>query len=290
MGLSSLDVDATAEAAFAPGRGTASSEYETAKRAAGIPTEKHPNTMSMGRGKGLGGFLRTPVYAARFRLDALSNELLQPLSDLLGKSDYLLGGGQLSSLDCLAFAYLALLFFPAVPQAWLKETIQMKFPRIEAYIRRMREEFFSNEEINAANVWSVSTHATTQKQGMLLPWQPRCQDFAVRTMIGFREVIGKIPLMSSLVKRTTVIHTESSMALRRPESSLPSPLFINSLLSLAVAATVGFASLAVHQRRSPHDGIHIFWALRTGSGLGEAGNILSVLANPLSRGGVFSQF
>lgn len=290
MGLSSLDVDTTAEEAFTPGRGTASSEYEAAKRAAGIPTDTHTNTLSMGHGKGLGGFLRTPVYAARFRLDALSNELFEPLSDLLGESGYLLGGDQLSSLDCLAYGYLALLLFPAVPQAWLKETIKMKYPRIEAYMRKLRKELFSNEEINAADVWSISTHAMDGKQDSLLPWQPRSKKFTARTMTGLREIAGNIPLISSIIKRTTVVHTASSRALTPRQSSLPSPLLVSSLLSIAAAATVGLTSLAVHHRRSPHDGMLIFWALRPSSGFGEAGNILSVLADQIPRGGVVSQF
>ncbi|KAF7677472.1 hypothetical protein GT037_004331 [Alternaria burnsii] len=148
MGLSSLDVETTAEEGFAPGRGTASSEYEAAKRAAGIPTENQPNAMSIGRGKSLGGLLGGQVYAARFRLDALSGELLDPLSDLLGKHDYLFRGDKPSSLDCLAFGYLSLLYYPPVPQAWLRETLQTKYPRIVAYIGRLHEDLFRGEQLH----------------------------------------------------------------------------------------------------------------------------------------------
>ena len=62
MGLSSLDVDTTAEEGFAPGRGTASSEYEAAKQAAGIPTENQPRSLNIGRGRGLGGLLEVLTY------------------------------------------------------------------------------------------------------------------------------------------------------------------------------------------------------------------------------------
>jgi hypothetical protein len=289
MGLSSLDVDTTAEEGFAPGRGTASSEYEAAKRAAGIPTDKQPNTLRMGHGKGIGGFLSTPVYAARFRLDALSNELLEPLDDLLGKNDYLFKGDRLSSLDCLAFGYLSLLYYPAVPQAWLKETIQTKFPRIASYIHRLRKEVFSNEEINATHVWSTPSGSSSAKTNLLLPWQPRSQSFAAKALSGSREIFGNIPVVSPLLQRTSVVYSERSPNSRNVRSSLPSRTFINTLLSATAAATVGLISFAIHHRRSPRDDALIFWALRPSSSLGEAGNILSILANQMPAGG-FSRY
>jgi hypothetical protein len=276
MGLSSLDVDTTAKEGFAPGRGTASSEYEAAKRAAGIPTDGQPNALRMGRGKGIGGFLSTPMYAARFRLDALSNELLQE--------------GQLSSLDCLAFGYLSLLFYPAVPQAWVKETIQAKFPRIASYVRRLHKEVFSSEEISAADVWSISSASSDATTGMLLPWQPRPQNLVSIALSGTREIFGNIPLVSSLMQRTLIVHSEPSTASRSARSSLPSRATINAILSVAAAATVGLVSLTIRHRRSPRDGALIFWALRPSTGLGEAGNILSVLANQMPAGGAYSQF
>lgn len=285
MGLSSLDVDTTAEEAFAPGRGTASSEYEAAKKAAGIPTESQPHPLKMGRGKGIGGLLGTPVYAARFRLDALSNELLEPLSDLLGQRPYLFGNHP-CSLDTLAFGYLSLLLFPKVPQAWLKETIQTKFPRVAAYVRRMRKTIFSDEETNPATVWSITAGTESKKGDTLLPWQPKSSDFASRTWIGTREILGNTPLISSLIPRRN-IQADSFVSCRHTQSSLPSPLFVNTLVSVAATAAVGLGALAVHHRRWPRDGPLIFWASRPSAGLGEAGNILSVFANQIPSGGAF---
>ena len=290
MGLSSLDVDTTAAEGFAPGRGTASSDYEAAKKAAGIPTDAQPNTLRMGRGKSLGGSLGTPVYAARFRLNALSNELLEPLADLLGRKDYLLNGGQPSSLDCLAFGYLSLLLYPPVPQAWLKETIQAKFPRILAYIHRLRKELFFNKETDPAHVWSVSVGSANKTTPMLLPWQPRSQTLASSALSGTREIVGNIPFVSSLAQSSVVAHPESATLSQGARSSLPSPLVINTLLSAIAAAAVGLTSLGVYHRRSPRDGALIFWASPPSIGLGEAGNILSVLANQLPAAGPYSQF
>lgn len=278
MGLSSLDVDTTADEAFAPGRGTASSEYEAAKKAAGIPTDGQPNTLRMGRGKGIGGLLGAPVYAARFKLDALSNELLEPLADLLGQSDYLMKADRISSLDCLAFGYLALLFYPPVPQAWLKETIQSKFPRIASYLRRLHEELFLAEESNPSEVWSISSGSQAASSGTLLPWQARASSLVSSTISGIREVLGNIPAISSYSQGTTVVDIEPTQRVMRARSSLPSSALVNTLVGATAMVAVGFASLAVRHRRSPRDGALIFWALRPSNGLGEAGNILSILA------------
>jgi hypothetical protein len=284
-----LDVDTRAEEGFAPGRGTASAEFEAAKRAAGLPTDSQPSVMSMGRGKGIGGFLGTPKYAARFRLDAVSNELLEPLSDLLGQNEYLLGTTQPSSLDCLAFGYLALMLFPAVPQAWLKETISTKFPRLATYVRKLRQDIFSNEDTSAAQVWAITTGSKSLvAEKPFLPWTTKSQSFSSYTFTGVREVMGNIPVVSSLLNRETILPPEPLPSSSRITSALPSPLFVSTLLSFTAAVAVGFVSLAIHHRRSPRDGDLIFWALRPTIGLGEAGNILSVLGQ-LPSGG-FSQF
>jgi hypothetical protein len=170
LGLSGLDINEAAQNTRGPGSGTAASEYEAAKRAAGIPGNEKPKVLNMGRSKGLGGLLSTPVYAARFKLDALSSELLEPLSDLLGKDDYLLAGNKPSSLDCLAFGYLALMLYAPMPQSWLKEAIQTKYPRLQRYIRRLREELIGKEDTNPALVWSI---AVGQASTTALPWQSR---------------------------------------------------------------------------------------------------------------------
>jgi hypothetical protein len=292
MGLDSLDVDTRAEESAAPGRGTASAEFEAAKRAAGLPTDSHPSVMKLRRGKGIGGFLGAPQYAARFRLDSVSNELLEPLTDLLGQKEYLLGTAQPSSLDCLAFGYLSLMLFPALPQAWLKETMSTKFPELATYIRKLRKDVFSDEDVNTTQVWDITTGSATaiqeKSQNMLLPWTTRLQGFSVHTLTGLREAIGNMPVLSSLLRREAVVPTEPLSSSSRITSALPPPLIVNTILGISAVIAAGFVSLAVHHRRSPREGDLIFWALRPTVGLGEAGNILSVLGQ-LPSGG-FSQF
>jgi len=292
MGLDSLDVSMRAEESMAPGRGTASAEFEAAKRAAGLPTDSKPAAMSMGRGKGLGGLLGTQQYAARFRLDAVSNELLEPLSDLLGNGDHLLGTSQPSSLDCLAFGYLALMLYPAVPQAWLKETLSTKFPTLTTYIQRLRKDILTKEDVTPADVWAIATGsaspATEQSQYRHLPWTIRPQSLTHSMFTGLQEVLGNLPVISSLIKREVVSVTEPLPCSSRINSELLSPLSVNTLLGFTVAVVVGFASLAAQHRRSPREGALVFWALRPTFGLGETGNIFDVLGQ-LPRGRL-SQF
>ncbi|KAJ8116105.1 hypothetical protein OPT61_g2394 [Boeremia exigua] len=292
MGLNGLDVDTRAEDSMAPGRGTASAEFEAAKRAAGLPTDSKPTSMSMGRGKGLGGLLGTHQYAARFRLDAISNELLEPLSDLLGENGYLLGTSQPSSLDCLAFGYLALMLFPAVPQAWLKEVISTKFPRLATYVYELRKNLLTEEDISPPHVWAITTGsaslAVKESQTGLLPWAARSQSFSDHTVTSCREILGNVPMISSLLQRDTVSPAEPLPSHSHIKSALLSPLCVNTGLGLTGAVAVGLACLAVQHRRSPREGDLVFWALRPTLGLGEAGNIFSVLGQLPS--GRISQF
>lgn len=269
LGLSSLDVStAEQERGLEPGSLSLASDFKAAKRDAGIPTADRPSKptgLSMGRGKGVQGLLSSPVYAARFKLDVLTNELLEPLSDLLGEKVYLLDSDKPSSLDCLAFGYLALLFYPSVPQAWVKETMRTKFPRVVSYIERMRQELLEAEES--------------------LPWRPtRGHSLSHTFATTAREWAINFPLLSNLIRTGAVIQLNDSRKMSTSvHSELPSPLIVNTLIALSVAATATVAGFAIRHRMSPREGDLIFWALRSRQGFGEAGNILSVFANHLPR-------
>lgn len=213
----------------------------------------------MGRGKGVGGLLSSPIYAARFKLDALSNELLQPLADQLGKNDYILGGDNPSSLDCLTFGYLALLRYAPVPQAWVKETIQTKFQKIDGYIARLRGELLPKEDIRPADVWTVAKgRAAARDLGLQLPWVCGPSRAILPQLL---EVVHVGALPQVLQRAPTVRHGHNDQ-LQHSKSSLPSPFAINSLVTVTTALAVGLTALAVHHRRSPRDGPLIFWALR----------------------------
>jgi hypothetical protein len=264
-----------------PGHGTASAEFEAAKRAAGIQTDGQPvqaKSLSMGRGKGIGGLLSSPIYAAKFKLDALSNELLGPLSDLLGKKDYLLKGDKPSSLDCLTFGYLALMLYPDVPQAWLKEAILTRYPRLAKYISRMRGELIGHHELNPIDIWNIC-YGNVGIQATRLPWRPRSpRSLVSRTATATREMVTNLPIVSRVLDQGVVIQKDDSIVSRKVTSTQPSLLFLNSLMALSAATFAALVGMAYHVRRHPREGDLIFWALRpSASGFGEAGDILSVL-------------
>lgn len=239
-----------------PGRGTASSEYEAAKRAAGIPGSDHTPSLNMGRGKGL---LGSPIYAARFRLDALSSELLQPLADQLSKKEYMFGNDAPSSLDCLVFGYLALLRYAPVPQAWVQETLRTKFPKLDKYVTRLRAEFLKNEVTKAEDVWSVSAgKAAAQDFQAKLPWARSSHGAVLPQLLGALHD-GVLP--HSLQSSPVVIHGKN-VGSKTQRSELPSPFALNTLATVTSAVAIGLTALAIHHRNTPRDGPLIFWALR----------------------------
>jgi sorting and assembly machinery component 37 len=296
LGLNGLDVDTANEGDTEIGGASLNREYEAAKKAAGLPSDSkasQPRILQMGRGKGLSGLLSSPLYAARFKLDALINELLEPLSELLGKKDYLFEGDKPSSLDCLAFGYLALMFYPQAPQAWLKEAMQTRYPRILRYIGRMREVVLGKEDVNPSDVWSITSSADNDEEtgvsvrrlGMRLPWRPRRSPaISSAAVTATQEIISSLPFLSSLSRPVT--HNTSGRPLhdKEPASHLPSPLVVKSVWGFSTACAAVLAGMAIHHRQHPHEGDQVFSALRPvmgWRGYGEAGDVLSVLAGRL---------
>lgn len=298
LGLGGLDVDNSELEGPETGAPNLSGEYEAAKKATGLPSESRtskPGLLSLGRQKGIQGLLSSPVYAARFRLDALASDFLSPLSDLLSKKNYLLTEKTPSSLDCLAFGYLALMLYPSVPQTWLKEAIQARYPRIVKYIWRLREELLGGDgAVKAADVSSLNAYrgndatldGTRHKLGMRLPWHPIPAKLptAVASTIA-REVFSGIPLVSLAFRRHTIQPSPSSTSTSdtRPASSLPSSLFVSSLFAFSAALFSAVAGVAIHRARSPRTEDMVFEAPRQQQwqGLGQAGDFLGVFAEQI---------
>ncbi|MCJ1262352.1 hypothetical protein MMC22_002222 [Lobaria immixta] len=82
-----------------------------------------------------------PQHASRFRLEALAEALFEPLDQLLDGKRYMMSNENPSSLDCLAFAYLALALIPDVPQPWLADSMKSRYPALCVYVRDLAQEF-----------------------------------------------------------------------------------------------------------------------------------------------------
>ena len=116
LGLSSLDVDAALE----------NGEKKEIGLTAQIPERlrKPKQTVSSILGKNAG--------KDRFRLDAITAEFMDTVEELLGKNDYFLGDS-LTSLDCLAIGYLALMQQPDLPHGWLRNALRENYARLEQW-------------------------------------------------------------------------------------------------------------------------------------------------------------
>ena len=131
LGLSSLDTDMDA---------TDESADEAAARRAGFL--QVPASLRRFRdGRSVAAALG-PEAKAKIRLDALAGEVFGVLQGIKGSKRWLLseeGAQRPSSLDCLAFGYLALMFVPDVPRAFLKETMKARFSGLVDFVEDMRK-------------------------------------------------------------------------------------------------------------------------------------------------------
>ncbi|KAI1621691.1 Tom37 C-terminal domain-containing protein [Exophiala viscosa] len=150
LGLSSLDVDTAQE-----------DKKENVGLAAHIPKSlrKPRETVS--------GLLGRNAQNTRFRLDAVTSDFLEPMEEALAEKNHFLGE-TVTSLDCLAAGYLALMARPDLPQGWLREALRTKYSRLHRW---------TELQIEA----SLGTHidadkALGRKKGLdsrkpVLPWQ-----------------------------------------------------------------------------------------------------------------------
>lgn len=276
LGLSALDVD-TSDTAVDTGSdnpNSISGAYEQAKRSAGLPTDK-PGPKG---GKGLFTLgqkptvLSSPEHATRFKLDALANSCLLPLAELLDDKDYMLGTSQPTSLDCLALGYLALMVYPALKQNWLQDTMKTRFPKLEAYTRRLAKSMLgTDEDANVTKILSLSNMRNDKaaieraraEMGLSLPWYP--------------------PAVSSIPSALTMIGTEIVTNLPGYSTAAKQPFLAASGVLLAAAAGGAYH----YQHTHPRYGDIVFEnpqatkAAVQPSQYGEAGAMLAALGDQL---------
>jgi hypothetical protein len=115
------------------------------------PKDEHPDLPEIAKTmakKGVSSAL-TPEQKARIRLEAVVGETLDVLADLKGEGRFFLaddkgGEGRPSSLDCVAFGYLALMICPDVPRPWLRDTIVSRCPGLQAFVNDMTSACFGD--------------------------------------------------------------------------------------------------------------------------------------------------
>lgn len=85
----------------------------------------------------------TPEQAAAIRLCGLAEDCLSVVNSLLGeggsdeKSLRFFGGSSPTSIDCLAYGFLALMVVPDVPRSFLRDWIQAETPQLATFVQSM---------------------------------------------------------------------------------------------------------------------------------------------------------
>ena len=85
----------------------------------------------------------TPEQAAAIRLYGLAEDCLSVLNALLGEGEAgaaqprFFAGNSPTSLDCLAYGFLALMLVPPVPRGFLKDWIEAETPRLVKFVESM---------------------------------------------------------------------------------------------------------------------------------------------------------
>ena len=104
----------------------------------------------------------TPEQAVAIRLFGLTEDCLSTLEELLvmdAKRPRFFSDAPLSSLDCLAFGYLALMLKAPVPRSFIKDWIQDKAPLLATFVTDMLS---TCTPASDASVW-----ATTPQKGIV---------------------------------------------------------------------------------------------------------------------------
>lgn len=178
LGLSSLDIDVAQDA-----------KSDNARMTAQIPKtllKKPRDTVS--------GILGKSTHRSQFRLDAVTSEFLEPLSELLADKDWLLAE-TCSSLDCLAVGYLALMQSPEVPHNWLKRSLRDRFSNLAKWTDTFLRECYGGP-MAPANAFLNQTFGDAEKRSSTLPWQvPMQPTFAAMGGTVVQGVLDSIPVV-----------------------------------------------------------------------------------------------
>lgn len=179
---------------------------------------KIPESLRSSR-QSLSDVIKQASLASRIRLDGIADAFFHPLEQLLGKKQYLLSEDSPSSLDCLAFAYMALALIPVLPDPWLA-TSMSRYSTLCAYVHALNQRFFGAFiDINGAipKAWSGDEAAgstPSQKQEShnphSLPWKETRQEGSIPAFLSgggalLEYTLGSIPFLEGY-RKDRMIH------------------------------------------------------------------------------------
>ena len=208
--------------------------------------------------------VKQPQHAVSFRLDALTENVLEPLQDLLGPRPFFFSEDCMSSLDCLALGYLSLMLAPQMPHAWLADSMKSKYKNLCVFVREGLSRCFNDE--------GTSTTIADQPTSMLpsfekafganLPWQalpPKSWNSTSRFLLS--NIIDSLPFVGYFRQKpfSTTPNPPTQPNAKSPSTSLPPYLLAATATAITIssyllfstgALTLPFASPPRPQRKS----------------------------------------
>ncbi|KAG9546509.1 hypothetical protein KCV01_g24295, partial [Aureobasidium melanogenum] len=236
LGVSSLDVDDIHEDVIDK---PSSMQSEQQKKPFEHETEKHARRL-LGRKDTVRTLLQKPEHAAAFKLNAIADNFFEPLQELLKNHSNLLGTDQPAIVDCLAFGYLSLMFYPKMPQNWLASTMRLKYQKLVVYLGSLRDTF----RVDAHPDEALDAVSQSEKGAAELPWVSP-QTFGPLAVIGY---IGQ-----SLFSQLPLPKTDSGLE-RLPVRRQPSFLkrYLPAVLGLTSTSLALLAFWAYNNLTWPH--------------------------------------
>ncbi|KAK4508649.1 hypothetical protein PRZ48_002388 [Zasmidium cellare] len=281
LGVSSIDVDNVHEdmSHRPPGfEGVGKEpgfEAETKKRAS-LLLPKKETVMSL---------LQQPQHSAVFKLHAIAENFFEPLVEILGDKDYLLGSEGPMVVDCLLYGYLSMMLFPQLPQDWLASTMRRKYRSLVRFTERIRD--LLALETNVDHVLALykcksrqEVIAERQSRKMPLPWtRPSPSSFS-KTFAEIRSAIWEqVPILGT---PTLQLHNAKQFPfLDRNLSSI-------SITFVASVAAAGYIAIRTGTLVWPHGAeVQIFGRKRLSDfgHIGEALAGINLLGPQGGRGG-----
>lgn len=179
LNLSSLDIDNAHD-----------DITEESKLSAQIPKSlrKPKQTVSSMLGKS--------THRNQFRLDAVTSDFLEPLDELLADKEWFIGA-TVTSLDCLALGYLALMQCSHLPLDWLSLALKEKYPRLGRWAEKFSRDTFGRPV--APSDAFFPSQDSVGKNAPRLPWQApnRPTAGAIASAI-LENTIDALPVISQL--------------------------------------------------------------------------------------------
>ena len=108
------------------------------------------------------------THRNQFRLDAVTSDFFEPVDELLADKEWFISE-TLTSLDCLAIGYLALMQAPQLPLDWLRRGMKEKYPRLGKWTAVVARSTFG--ELTDPGHALEALHKDNGKAERSLPWQ-----------------------------------------------------------------------------------------------------------------------